>query len=307
MIQIKNLTKRFGDFIAVDQLNLTINAGDIVGFLGPNGAGKSTTMKMITGFMSPSSGNIVINDKDIQADDISAKKVIGYLPEGAPAYADMTVIEFLNFIAEARGLKGKQKKTALARVCQQVELDKMLNKTIETLSKGYKRRVGLAQALIHDPQILILDEPTDGLDPNQKHQVRNLIKNLAKEKIVIISTHILEEVEAVCNRAVIIAKGKKVFDDNTQALRSLAQQNQTVKIEFEAGLPDISQLKLAPGVKTVNTLDNNTVEVTSDANYNGLFSQILDLVHLQGWQVNAMYLDSEPLDKVFRQLTEEAA
>lgn len=307
MIKITNLTKRFGDFVAVDQLDLDIQAGDIVGFLGPNGAGKSTTMKMITGFISASEGDIIINDKNIKQAEIAAKRAIGYLPEGAPAYPEMTVLEFLNFIAEARGLKKAAKKEALSRVCQQVDLTAKLQQPIETLSKGYKRRVGLAQALMHDPQILILDEPTDGLDPNQKRQVRELIRDLAKEKIVIISTHILEEVDAVCNRAVIIAKGKKVFDDTTQALRELAQNNRSVRIEFEEELPDISQLKLAPGVKDVSQVNTKTVEVLADANYNNLFAQVLDLVHLQGWQVSAMYIQSTPLDHVFCQLTEEVA
>ena len=220
MIEIKNITKKFGDFTAVNDLTFKINAGEVVGFLGPNGAGKSTTMKMLTGFLPIDSGEITIAGLNIEESPIEIKQKLGYLPEGAPAYSDMTVAQFLNFIADVRGLTGRKKKARLARVIKSVELGSVLDRTIDNLSKGFKRRVGLAQAIIHDPDVLILDEPTDGLDPNQKHQVRALIQNLAKDKIVIVSTHILEEVTAVCNRAIIIAKGEKIFDGSPEELQA---------------------------------------------------------------------------------------
>ncbi|MGH8433112.1 MAG: ABC transporter ATP-binding protein, partial [Pseudomonas sp.] len=201
MIEIKNLTKRFAQRtaagkLAVDDLSFRVQEGEVLGFLGPNGAGKSTTMKMLTGFLTPTSGTASILGFDIQTQTLKAQRQIGYLPEGAPCYGDMTVKGFLEFIAEVRGFRGAAKQQKVATAVTQVELETVLNQSIDTLSKGFKRRVGLAQAILHDPKVLILDEPTDGLDPNQKHQVRGLIRNLAKDKIVIISTHILEEVTA---------------------------------------------------------------------------------------------------------------
>src|SRR5690606_15329880 len=198
MIEIRNLTKRFAHHTAVDGLSFQVRQGEVLGFLGPNGAGKSTTMKMLTGFLAPTSGTASILGFDIQTDTLKAQRQIGYLPEGAPCYGDMTVRGFLEFIAEVRGFRGAEKKQRVQRAVEQVELQKVLEQSIETLSKGFKRRVGLGQAILHDPKVLILDEPTDGLDPNQKHQVRQLIQSLARDKIVIISTHILEEVSAVC-------------------------------------------------------------------------------------------------------------
>ncbi|MCH1600708.1 MAG: ATP-binding cassette domain-containing protein, partial [Pseudomonadales bacterium] len=207
MIEINNLTKKFDQFVAVDNLSFTVKEGEVLGFLGPNGAGKSTTMKVITGFLSPTSGSVTIDGNDISQQSLKAKSLIGYLPEGAPSYGDMTTIEFLRFIAQVRGFRGEEIDKRVEHVIAEVALEAVREQSIETLSKGFKRRVGLAQAIMHDPKVLILDEPTDGLDPNQKHHVRELIKNLAKDKIVIISTHILEEVTAVCTRAIIIAKG----------------------------------------------------------------------------------------------------
>ncbi len=212
MIEINNLTKIFDQFTAIDDLCFTVKEGEVLGFLGPNGAGKSTTMKLITGFLSPSHGTISIDGFDISKRPIEAKSLMGYLPEGAPSYGDMTTLEFLNFVAQVRGYRGEEITRRVKHVLDEVELNSVSQQTIETLSKGFKRRVGLAQAIMHDPKVLILDEPTDGLDPNQKHHVRELIKNLARDKIVIISTHILEEVTAVCSRAIIIAQGKIVAD-----------------------------------------------------------------------------------------------
>ena len=219
MIKITNLTKKFDDFTAVSNLNMNVKKGEVLGFLGPNGAGKSTTMKMITGFIKPTAGYIEVNNMNIERNATECKKLIGYLPEGAPLYGDMTPKNMLKFIAAIRGISGKKFKSALDEIVVQTQITDVINQPIETLSKGYKRRVGLAQALIHDPEILILDEPTDGLDPNQKHHVRSLINEMGKKKAIIISTHILEEVDAVCSRAAIIAKGKLLIDKRPSDLR----------------------------------------------------------------------------------------
>lgn len=208
MIELYDLVKRFGAFTAVDRVSFSVERGTVLGFLGPNGAGKSTTMKMITGFLSPTSGRVSVCGHDVEREPIAAKRRIGYLPEGAPTYPDMTPLGFLNFIADVRGIPAAKRGEAIERAVTQVEIGGVLHQSIETLSKGFKRRVGLAQAILHDPDVLILDEPTDGLDPNQKHQVRHLIQSMAATKAIIISTHILEEVEAVCSRALIIGRGK---------------------------------------------------------------------------------------------------
>jgi ABC-2 type transport system ATP-binding protein len=212
MIEIQHLTKRFGPLTAVNDLSLTVGPGEVLGFLGPNGAGKSTTMKMVTGFLAPDQGSVRICGHDIVQDTIAAQKKLGYLPEGAPAYGEMTPRHFLHFIAEVRGLSGEAEKAATARAIAGAELQSVLDQPIETLSKGFRRRVGLAQAILHDPDVLVLDEPTDGLDPNQKHAVRGLIRGMARNKTIIVSTHLLEEVDAICTRAVIIDKGRIVID-----------------------------------------------------------------------------------------------
>jgi ABC-2 type transport system ATP-binding protein len=223
-VEISHLRKDFGLFTAVSDLSFSVKQGEVLGFLGPNGAGKSTTMKMITGFLTPTSGTAKICGFDILSQPIEAKKKIGYLPEGAPAYPDMNPEEFLNFIAEIRGLRGDAKTKRVREVIEKVNLGNVAHQSIDTLSKGYKRRVGLAQAILHDPDVLILDEPTDGLDPNQKHEVRTLIKAMAKEKVIILSTHILEEVDAVCTRAIIIANGKIVADGTPEELEAKSPQ-----------------------------------------------------------------------------------
>ena len=218
MIEISNLSKRYGALTAVDDISFNVQAGEVLGFLGPNGAGKSTTMKMITGFLAPTSGSVRVCGHDVQTEPLAAKACMGYLPEGAPSYGEMTVRAFLEFIADVRGLSGERRRARLDDVIARLGLASVLEQVIETLSKGFKRRVGLAQALLHDPQVLILDEPTDGLDPNQKHEVRELISAMSKDKIIVISTHILEEVDAVCNRAIIIAAGRILADDTPKAL-----------------------------------------------------------------------------------------
>jgi len=228
MIILENVTRKFGSFTAVDNLSMTVSKGEVLGFLGPNGAGKTTTMRMISGFLMPSSGKITVCGYNVVDNPVEVKRHIGYMPEVASSYNDMTVLSFLNFIAQARGLFGSAKEKAVERVISNISLNNVLYQPIETLSKGYKRRVGLAQALVHNPDILILDEPTEGLDPNQKRDIRSLIRRLQQDKAIIISTHVLEEVEAMCSRAVIIDKGKIVLDDTPRALLSLSETHQTL-------------------------------------------------------------------------------
>src|SRR5512138_3045618 len=213
MIEVQNLTKEYGRFRAVDDLSFRVAPGEVLGFLGPNGAGKTTTMRIVAGFLPATAGRVTVCGADIETQAVEAKRRIGYLPEGAPSYPEMTPREFLEFIADARGLPKGSRRARLEEVYALLHLEKVLDRAIETLSKGYKRRVGLAQAILHDPDVLLLDEPTDGLDPNQKHEVRQLIGGMAKSKIIVISTHLLEEVDAVCTRAVVIARGKILADD----------------------------------------------------------------------------------------------
>jgi ABC-2 type transport system ATP-binding protein len=227
MIEIRGLAKHFGPLKAVDGVSFDVAQGEVLGFLGPNGAGKSTTMKMVTGFLTPSAGTVRVCGHDVLEDPVAAKSALGYLPEGAPAYPDMTPLAFLRFIAEIRDLGREAAEERIAEVVRRVHLEGVLRQPIETLSKGYKRRVGLAQAILHDPQVLVMDEPTDGLDPNQKHEVRTLIREMGRSKAIVLSTHILEEVEAVCTRAIIITRGRIVFDGKPEELESQAPREVT--------------------------------------------------------------------------------
>ncbi len=221
MVTVDNLIKDYGAIRAVDGVSFKVNKGDILGFLGPNGAGKSTTMKVISGYLAPTSGTASVDGFDVQEHPLEVKKRIGYLPESNAAYPEMTVLEFLTYVAEARGYRSKENiNDRLSDVIVKCHLKKVQNQSIETLSKGYRQRVGLAQAILHDPPVLILDEPTDGLDPNQKHEVRKLISNMAEDKAIVLSTHILEEVEALCNRVIIIDQGKKVIDETPEELKA---------------------------------------------------------------------------------------
>jgi ABC-2 type transport system ATP-binding protein len=219
MISVDKLRRTFGSIVAVDDISFEVQKGQVLGFLGPNGAGKSTAMKMLACFLEPDSGTASVCGHDIRKDSVNVRKCLGYLAENAPAYGEMTVGSFLNFICDAREIRGSKRRQAMDRIVPMCSIESVYHQSIETLSKGYKRRVGLAQALIHDPQVLILDEPTDGLDPNQKHEVRVLINRMASEKCIIISTHILEEVEAICSRTVIIARGKILADSTPKELK----------------------------------------------------------------------------------------
>ena len=302
MISVKNLSKFYDHFRAVDNLSFDIAPGNIVGFLGPNGAGKSTTMKMLTGFLPPSEGEIFIKERSIDSDAKVIQRDIGYLPEGAPAYGDMTVWQFLHFIADVRRLKGAHRKERLYDVIHRVELGDVLNRPIDNLSKGFKRRVGLAQAILHDPDILILDEPTDGLDPNQKHHVRQLIEDLSREKIVIISTHILEEVAAVCNRVMIIADGQLRFDDTPEVLRHRSRFCNAVSLRLSYAA-DISGLAELDGVDEME-IDRKTGLVTLFPEPGKhIFHAINEYVTQRRLPVDTLTLETGRLDEVFRDIT----
>ncbi|MCC6077030.1 ABC transporter ATP-binding protein [Pseudomonas sp. GCM10022188] len=302
MIEIDKLTKRFAQQLAVDELSFRVRPGEVLGFLGPNGAGKSTTMKMLTGFLAPTSGTARIFGFDIQKQTLKAQRLIGYLPEGAPCYGDMTVRGFLEFIAGVRGFRGAQKRDRVAGAVAQVELEKVLDQSIDTLSKGFKRRVGLAQAILHDPKVLILDEPTDGLDPNQKHQVRQLIQSLAADKIIIISTHILEEVTAVCTRAVVIAGGRLLADGTPFELESRSRYHQAVTLVGDAPL-DEAALAGLPGVAGVerNPREHSLTVLALPGQV--IFPQVSALVAARGWHIREMDVERGRLDEVFRTLT----
>ena len=221
MLEVRNLKKRFGSFEAVKGISFTVGKGEVLGFLGPNGAGKSTTMRMITGFLPPTSGTAVVCGHDMATDPVEAKKLIGYLPESAPSYRSMTVADYLRFVADIRGYRGSEAGDRVAAAIEKARLGSVVNKTIETLSKGYRQRTCFAQAILHDPEVLVMDEPTDGLDPNQKFTVRGMIREMAAEKAIIVSTHILEEVDAVCTRAIVIADGEIRADGTPESLRAM--------------------------------------------------------------------------------------
>jgi len=310
MITTQNLSKRYGEKLAVDDLTFSVAPGEVLGFLGANGAGKSTTMRMIAGFVAPSAGRVSVCGHDIERAPVAAKSCMGYLPEGAPSYGEMTVAEFLDFVADIRGLTGARRRERRGVVIERLALAPVIEQVIETLSKGFRRRVGLAQALIHDPQVLILDEPTDGLDPNQKHEVRRLINELSKDKLVIVSTHILEEVHEVCTRAIIIADGRIVADETPAALESRSRYHHAVSLRFDkpeqlaaarreiAGLPEVADVEL----------DEREMRLTAIARAaaNAL-PAVSALIVKHDWDVPELHLESGRLDEVFRTLTQPQA
>ena len=304
MIQACDLTKTFGDFVAVENLSFQVNKGDILAFLGPNGAGKSTTMKMLTGYLTPDQGTAKIMGLDIQTDPIKAKSFLGYLPESTASYKSMTVVEFLRFMAEVRGLKGEEINGRVEAVMTQTHLTQVKNQTIETLSKGFKQRVGFAQALVHDPPVLILDEPTDGLDPNQKHEMRNLIKSMAANKAVILSTHILEEMEALANRTIIIDEGKIVFDGTPQELILKSASHHEITITFESEIPkDLDlQIKDLEGVENVTITNGNQLTIHPLGGQNLLHAVNHFLLDHHS-HILEIHLEKGQMEEVFRNLT----
>ncbi|MBM4226471.1 MAG: ABC transporter ATP-binding protein [Gammaproteobacteria bacterium] len=312
MIEVSDLHKRFGSLVAVDGVSMKVARGEVLGFLGPNGAGKSTTMKMITGFLAPDSGSVRISGQELGANPIAAKSRIGYLPEGAPAYGEMTPATFLDFIGDIRGLAPASKQARIREVVAKIHLEGVLHQTIETLSKGFKRRVGLAQAILHDPEILIMDEPTDGLDPNQKHEVRQLIREMSPHKAIIISTHILEEVDAVCTRAVIIAKGKLLFSGTPPELAARSAFHNAVTLSVPAAMVDAVEksLRAMPGVagleQGVGSDDHLRLTVLPKSGET-LFPRIRQAADDAGWPVREMFVEGGRLDEVFRSITTSTA
>ncbi|MEC9375999.1 MAG: ATP-binding cassette domain-containing protein [Pseudomonadota bacterium] len=306
MIETHALTKNFGTLVAVERLSFSVRPGEVLGFLGPNGAGKSTTMRMIAGYVSPTSGNIKVGKFDLYEKPIEAKKIIGYLPEGAPTYGEMTTVDFLHFIADIRKLTGSIRKQRLEQVINILHLEKVLEQKIDTLSKGYKRRVGLGQAILHDPQILILDEPTDGLDPNQKHEVRELIRSMSKNKTIIISTHILEEVDAVCDRAMIISNGRLILDETPEKLLKRSKSNNAVIIrltniqESETVANAIEKFKYVD--KIIKNKDSGEIKIFSKNNKK-ILQEISVAVTDAGWKLDEIRQDAGRLDEVFREVT----
>ncbi|MBT8064400.1 MAG: ABC transporter ATP-binding protein [Gammaproteobacteria bacterium] len=300
-IEARQLSKRYGSLLAVDQLSFEVGAGEVLGFLGPNGAGKSTTMKMLTGFLVPTSGTATINGHDIVSDSLAARRCVGYLPEGAPAYGEMTVRRFLEFIARARGFDGRRALNAAGEAIERLNLTAVPEQPVETLSKGFKRRVGLAQAIIHDPQVLILDEPTDGLDPNQKHEVRRLIRDMSSEKIIVISTHLLEEVHALCNRAMIISDGRLLVDDSPDGLIARSRYHDAVTLVVEQPERVASVLSELPQARKVELREGELTVFPAEGSR--LFEVVSDAVRENGWNVSELRLEAGRLDEVFRQIT----
>ncbi len=308
MIKVENLSKLFGAKRAVDGISFSVERGEVLGFLGPNGAGKSTTMRMITGFIPPSGGSVTVGGHDIVNDPIPAKKLIGYLPENAPAYPDMTVYGFLNFAAEIRGLRGESKKTALKRAVEMCFLENVLHQSVDTLSKGYRHRTCFAQSIIHDPDVLILDEPTDGLDPNQKHEVRTLIRKMGEKKAIVFSTHILEEVDAVCSRAIIIDRGKIVANGTPQQLRQKSELAGavTLRVSGVTGAAVSQKMAQLSTVRKTIILKEEAAGVTARIiprpEANGSLAQgIADAA--RDWRILEMHTEEGRLDEVFRSIT----
>jgi ABC-2 type transport system ATP-binding protein len=306
MIKTERLSKRYATLTAVDDVSFEVHPGEVLGFLGPNGAGKTTTMRMLAGFIAPTSGTASICGHDIETDTLAAKRSIGYLPEGAPLYGEMTVQSFLEFIADLRGLTGGARARRLDYSIGRLQLATVLEQTIETLSKGFRRRVGLAQALLQDPPVLILDEPTDGLDPNQKHEVRTLINEMSRGKIIIISTHLLEEVDAVCTRAIIIARGRIVADDTPQSLAARSRYHNAVSLRLDnaqdlarardaiAALPLVASVEMSERDARLTALPRAGAQI---------LPSLSELAAREGMHFKELHLESGRLDEVFRTIT----
>lgn len=309
MIEVSHLSKYFGENCAVDDISFTVGRGEVLGFLGPNAAGKSTTMRMITGFLPPTSGTATIGGSDIIGESLAARRKIGYLPENAPAYPDMTVVGFLGFIAGMRGLSGDSKRRRLEEILERCFLTEVRFQTINTLSKGFKQRVCFAQSILHDPEYLIMDEPTDGLDPNQKYEIRAMIREMARNKTIIFSTHILEEVGEVCTRVIIIAKGRIVADDTPERLMARSALHGTIRFTIKKGDgKDIVQnVNDIPEIEKSEVVNEDETEMTLRVFPKGPPALPADLIlrHLleKGFSVETFFMEKGRLDEVFRMVT----
>jgi ABC-2 type transport system ATP-binding protein len=309
MIKVENLCKAFGPKLAVNDVSFSVESGEVLGFLGPNGAGKSTTMRMITGFIPPSSGKVTVGGFDMLANPLPAKRLIGYLPESAPAYIDMTVRGFLSFCGELSGLRGDSLKKAVHRAVEMCFLESVLYQSVDTLSKGYRHRTCFAQAIIHDPPVLIMDEPTDGLDPNQKHEIRNLIRRMGERKAIVFSTHILEEVEAVCSRAIIIDRGQIVANGTPQELKRKCEYGGAVLL-VASGVtgPQLTErLSRVPNARKTLIVREEHGKIWAHVypdtdNRNGELARNV-LTAANGWQVEELHTEEGRLDEVFRSIT----
>jgi len=309
MIEVNHLTKFYGEKLAVDDISFSVDRGEVLGFLGPNAAGKSTTMRMITGFLPPTSGTAAIGGSDIIQNSLKARKKIGYLPENAPAYPDMTVMGFLEFIAGIRGFSGAPKKKRIEETFERCFLTEVRYQPISTLSKGFKQRVCFAQSIIHDPEYLIMDEPTDGLDPNQKHEVRIMIREMARDKTIILSTHILEEVEALCSRAIIIARGRIVADDTPSGLKAESSLHGAVRFTINKahGNDPLVHLKDIPEVLRMVVVSQNESQMTLRAfpkdPAHPPANEIMGCLVHNGFTLDGFEVESGRLDEVFRTVT----
>lgn len=312
MVVLDRLTKSFGPIRAVDGVGFTVGRGEVLGFLGPNGAGKTTTMRMLTGFLIPDSGTARVCGHDVVAESLEVRRRVGYLPEGAPLYGDMSVRAFLDFVAEVRGFDGAERRRVVGEAVERTQLGPVLHQPIDTLSKGYKRRVGLAQAILHDPPVLILDEPTDGLDPNQKYEVRRLIEAMAPDKAIIVSTHILEEVEAVCTRAVVIARGRVVADAHPDDLRRRSPRHNAVRVRLPADAAERARTAIAALDPVREVQVNGPVDGTAELlvlprNGTDIAPEVVALLRGDGVAVQELAVERGRLDDVFRELTLGAA
>jgi ABC-2 type transport system ATP-binding protein len=306
MIKAVNLTRDYGSFRAVDRVQFEVKKGDVLGFLGPNGAGKSTTMKMITGFLPPTDGTAIVGGHDIRQDPIQAKRLIGYLPESGPLYQEMTVLEFLRFIAEIRGLKGEARTRAITRVLEICHLETVRNQPIETLSKGFRQRVGMGQAILHEPPCLVMDEPTDGLDPNQKQEVRKLIAGMGRDKAIILSTHILEEVQAMCNRVIIVARGRIIVDETPDQLLRRHPRYNAVRLSVRDGNAAAIREALA-NIRQVGKVENvSGALLVFPRNGEDIKAQLWQVAREKAWNVAALENAPVRLEEVFSDLTQGA-
>ncbi len=308
MIEVRDLCKRYGPRLAVDGVSFDAGPGEVVGFLGPNGAGKTTTMRMLTGYLAPTSGTVRIGGDRVDIDSLASRRRVGYLPEGAPLYGEMRVAGFLGFIADIRGLSGAKRGARLAEVVERLGLGPVLRQPIEKLSKGFRRRVGLAQAILHDPPVLVLDEPTDGLDPNQKHEVRTLIGAIARDKAIVISTHILEEVTAICTRALIIARGKVLADGTPLALEARSRWHNAVSVVIQQAALQATRDAMAtvPGVIdfTHELGEGGLAQLTAFARDGGsIVEPIGAVLRARGLAVGELRVERGRLDEVFRTIT----